>query len=59
MANSLHISDKNSKETVKRFESHEFVDEDGAEYGGSSFGGFGEYFRVCVYYFFALFEVLC
>ncbi|KAF3919527.1 hypothetical protein ABW20_dc0101464 [Dactylellina cionopaga] len=45
MANSLHISDKNSKETVKRFESHEFVDEEGAEYGGSSFGGFGEYFR--------------
>ncbi|KAK6358685.1 deoxycytidyl transferase [Orbilia blumenaviensis] len=45
MANSFHTSDKNSKDTVKRFESHEFVDEDGEEYGGSSFGGFGEYFR--------------
>ncbi|KAK6519351.1 deoxycytidyl transferase [Arthrobotrys megalospora] len=45
MANSFHTSDKNSKDTVKRFESHEFADEDGEEYGGSSFGGFGEYFR--------------
>ncbi|KAF3316180.1 deoxycytidyl transferase [Orbilia oligospora] len=45
MANSFHASDKNSKDTVKRFESHEFVDEDGEEYGGSSFGGFGDYFR--------------
>ncbi|KAK6519848.1 deoxycytidyl transferase [Arthrobotrys conoides] len=45
MANSFHTSDKNSKDTVKRFESHEFVDEDGEEYGGSSFGGFGDYFR--------------
>ncbi|KAK6501977.1 deoxycytidyl transferase [Arthrobotrys musiformis] len=45
MANSFHASDKNSKDTVKRFESHEFADEDGEEYGGSSFGGFGEYFR--------------
>ncbi|EPS37546.1 hypothetical protein H072_8779 [Dactylellina haptotyla CBS 200.50] len=44
-ANSFHISDKNSKDTVKRFESHEFEDEAGEEYGGSSFGGFGEYFR--------------
>ncbi|RVD85982.1 uncharacterized protein DFL_004279 [Arthrobotrys flagrans] len=45
MANSFHASDRNSKDTVKRFESHEFVDEDGEEYGCSSFGGFGEYFR--------------
>ncbi|KAJ6262600.1 DNA repair protein rev1 [Drechslerella dactyloides] len=45
MANSFHAPDKNAKETVKRFESHEFADEDGAEYGGSSFGGFGEYFH--------------
>ncbi|KAK6348623.1 deoxycytidyl transferase [Orbilia javanica] len=45
MANSFHASDKNSKDTVRRFGSHEFTDEDGEEYGGSSFGGFGEYFR--------------
>ena len=50
MANSFHASDKNSKDTVKRFESHEFVDEDGEEYGGSSFGGFGDYFRVWMIY---------
>ncbi|KAF3905979.1 hypothetical protein ABW21_db0203467 [Orbilia brochopaga] len=45
MANSFHAPDQNAKETVKRFEAHEFADEHGAEYGGSSFGGFGEYFH--------------
>ncbi|KAF3941579.1 hypothetical protein ABW19_dt0206778 [Dactylella cylindrospora] len=45
MANSFHAPDKNAKATVKRFESHEFEDEEGEEYGGSTFGGFGEYFR--------------
>ena len=29
----------------KRIEGHSFEDEDGDEYGASSFGGFPEYFR--------------
>ncbi|KAK6540742.1 deoxycytidyl transferase [Orbilia ellipsospora] len=45
MANSFHSSDKRAKDTVKRLETHEFADEAGDEYSGSSFGGFGQYFH--------------
>ncbi|EFQ99109.1 DNA repair protein REV1 [Nannizzia gypsea CBS 118893] len=34
-----------SNATRKRIENHEFVGEDGEEYGASGFGGFGDYFR--------------
>ncbi|KAL1956510.1 hypothetical protein VTO42DRAFT_7073 [Malbranchea cinnamomea] len=34
-----------SNATRKRIENHVFEDEDGEEYGESSFGGFGDYFR--------------
>ncbi|EGD93538.1 DNA damage repair protein Mus42 [Trichophyton tonsurans CBS 112818] len=34
-----------SSATRKRIENHEFSGEDGEEYGASSFGGFGDYFR--------------
>jgi DNA repair protein REV1 len=37
--------DKKSKQVRKQIENHTFDDEDGAEYRGSSFGGFGDYFR--------------
>jgi DNA repair protein REV1 len=37
--------DKKSKQVRKLIEDHTFDDEDGAEYKGSTFGGFGDYFR--------------
>ncbi|KAK4105466.1 DNA repair protein [Parathielavia hyrcaniae] len=37
--------DKNSAAVQKRIASHEFNSEDGDEYEGSEFGGFGDYFR--------------
>lgn len=37
--------DRNSKAVLKRVEAHSFQDEDGEEYEGSTFGGFGDYFR--------------
>ena len=37
--------DKKSKQVGKQIENHTFDDEDGTEYRGSSFGGFGDYFR--------------
>ena len=47
MANRIGASDSLGKGTVKRFQSHTFTgDEEGDEYSGSSFGGFGDYFRV-------------
>ncbi|KAG6010712.1 hypothetical protein E4U54_008349 [Claviceps lovelessii] len=39
------VLDKNSSQVRKRIESHKFDDEDGDEYEGSAFGGFGDYFR--------------
>ncbi|KAG6001911.1 hypothetical protein E4U21_003661 [Claviceps maximensis] len=39
------VLDKNSSQVRKRIESHTFDDEDGDEYEGSAFGGFGDYFR--------------
>ncbi|KIN04657.1 hypothetical protein OIDMADRAFT_156819 [Oidiodendron maius Zn] len=39
------LLDKNSKAVLKRIEAHTFQDEDGDEYEGSTFGGFGDYFR--------------
>ena len=37
--------EEKSKLVRKRIEGHQFQDEDGDEYGASSFGGFPEYFR--------------
>ncbi|KAL2127248.1 hypothetical protein VTI74DRAFT_11047 [Chaetomium olivicolor] len=37
--------EKNSEAVRKRIASHEFTDENGAEYEASEFGGFGDYFR--------------
>ena len=37
--------DKNSTAFSKRIQGHAFDDEEGDEYGASSFGGFGEYMR--------------
>ncbi|KAF1963840.1 DNA repair protein [Byssothecium circinans] len=37
--------ESNSSSVRKRIASHTFDDEDGEEYGGSKFGGFGDYFR--------------
>ncbi|KAM0444515.1 hypothetical protein ACHAPV_007785 [Trichoderma viride] len=37
--------EKNSSSVRKRIENHVFDDEEGDEYGGSEFGGFGDYFR--------------
>ncbi|ODA81799.1 hypothetical protein RJ55_00303 [Drechmeria coniospora] len=37
--------DKNSSSVRKRIENHTFEDEDGEEYEGSEFHGFGDYFR--------------
>lgn len=37
--------EKNSQLTRKRIEEHTFDDENGEEYEGSTFGGFGDYFR--------------
>ncbi|QPG99743.1 hypothetical protein C2857_002456 [Epichloe festucae Fl1] len=39
------VLDKNSSQVRKRIEGHQFEDEDGEEYEGSAFGGFGDYFR--------------
>lgn len=39
------VLDKNSSAVRKRIEGHSFDDEDGEEYGGSEFNGFGDYFR--------------
>ncbi|KAG5950123.1 hypothetical protein E4U53_005450 [Claviceps sorghi] len=39
------VLDKNSSQVRKRIENHTFNDEDGDEYEGSAFGGFGDYFR--------------
>ncbi|KAG6230083.1 hypothetical protein E4U26_008234 [Claviceps purpurea] len=39
------VLDKNSSQIRKRIEKHKFDDEDGDEYEGSAFGGFGDYFR--------------
>ncbi|KAG5917204.1 hypothetical protein E4U42_007334 [Claviceps africana] len=39
------VLDKNSSQVRKRIENHKFDDEDGDEYEGSAFGGFGDYFR--------------
>jgi DNA repair protein REV1 len=39
------VLEKNSEQVRKRIEKHTFDDEDGEEYGGSEFGGFGDYFR--------------
>lgn len=39
------LLDKNSAQVRKRIESHSFDDEDGDEYEGSEFNGFGDYFR--------------
>ncbi|KAI9889456.1 MAG: deoxycytidyl transferase [Vezdaea aestivalis] len=45
MASRLNASDKNSDFVRKRIEKHKFDDEEGEEYAGSKFGGFGDYFR--------------
>jgi len=37
--------EKNSASVRKRIEQHAFLDEEGEEYEGSAFGGFGDYFR--------------
>lgn len=37
--------EKNSESVRKRIANHTFDDEDGEEYGGSTFGGFNDYFR--------------
>ena len=39
------VLEKNSAAVRKRIESHEFDDEEGEEYEGSAFNGFGDYFR--------------
>ncbi|KAK2592849.1 deoxycytidyl transferase [Conoideocrella luteorostrata] len=39
------VLEKNSAQVRKRIESHKFEDEDGEEYNGSEFNGFGDYFR--------------
>ncbi|KAJ4163834.1 hypothetical protein LMH87_005538 [Akanthomyces muscarius] len=39
------VLDKNSSSVRKRIESHTFENEEGEEYGGSEFNGFGDYFR--------------
>lgn len=39
------LRDKNSASVRKRIEGHNFENEDGEEYEGSSFNGFGDYFR--------------
>ena len=39
------LLDKNSSQVRKRIENHSFTDEQGDEYAGSEFGGFGDYFR--------------
>lgn len=39
------VLDKNSSLVRKRIEQHEFDTEDGDEYEGSKFRGFGDYFR--------------
>jgi len=36
---------KNSAAVRKRIEEHTFLDEEGEEYEGSTYGGFGDYFR--------------
>lgn len=39
------VLEKNSSKVRKRIETHGFDDEDGEEYEGSEFNGFGDYFR--------------
>ncbi|KHN99868.1 Y-family of DNA polymerase [Metarhizium album ARSEF 1941] len=39
------VLEKNSSLVRKRIENHKFQNEDGDEYEGSEFGGFGDYFR--------------
>lgn len=39
------VLEKNSSLVRKRIEEHKFEGEDGEEYGGSEFNGFGDYFR--------------
>ncbi|KAM5356012.1 hypothetical protein ACJ41O_002658 [Fusarium nematophilum] len=39
------VLDKNSSQVRKRIQTHTFEDEDGEEYEGSKFNGFGDYFR--------------
>lgn len=39
------VLEKNSSLVRKRIENHNFGDEEGDEYEGSEFGGFGDYFR--------------
>lgn len=39
------VLDKNSSQVRKRIENHSFDDEEGEEYEGSKFNGFGDYFR--------------
>ncbi|KAH0595818.1 hypothetical protein MHUMG1_06366 [Metarhizium humberi] len=39
------VLEKNSSLVRKRIEDHKFQDEEGDEYEGSKFGGFGDYFR--------------
>ncbi|KAH6898766.1 hypothetical protein B0T10DRAFT_118585 [Thelonectria olida] len=39
------VLEKNSSQVRKRIESHTFQDEEGEEYEGSEFNGFGDYFR--------------
>ena len=39
------VLEKNSSAVRKRIEQHAFEDEEGDEYGASSYGGFGDYFR--------------
>jgi DNA repair protein REV1 len=39
------VLEKNSSLVRKRIEGHKFDDEQGEEYEGSEFGGFGDYFR--------------
>lgn len=39
------VLEKNSASVRKRIENHSFDDEEGDEYEGSKFNGFGDYFR--------------
>lgn len=39
------VLEKNSSSVRKRIENHTFENEEGEEYGGSEFNGFGDYFR--------------
>jgi DNA repair protein REV1 len=39
------VLEKNSSSVRKRIENHTFEDEEGEEYEGSEFNGFGDYFR--------------